>query len=67
MPKVRDVVRRLEREGWTLVRTRGSHRIYKHPEHPKIVTVAGHLRDEIAPGTWQSIQKQAGWREVTEQ
>ncbi len=31
VPKVRDVMRRLERDGWVLNRTRGSHRVYTHP------------------------------------
>jgi len=29
--KIRDVIRMLEQDGWVLVRTRGSHRQYKHP------------------------------------
>jgi len=29
--KVRDVIRMLAQDGWVLVRTRGSHRQYKHP------------------------------------
>ncbi len=60
MPKVRDVIKLLEAEGWKLARTRGSHRQYKHPHKPDLVTVAGKPGDEIAPGTWGSIQKQAG-------
>jgi predicted RNA binding protein YcfA (HicA-like mRNA interferase family) len=28
--KVKDVIRRLEEEGWFLVAARGSHRQYKH-------------------------------------
>jgi predicted RNA binding protein YcfA (HicA-like mRNA interferase family) len=60
--KVRDVIRRLEDEGWYLVRTRGSHRQYKHPTKPGTVTVPGRLGSDITEKTWQSIQKQAGWR-----
>jgi len=29
--KVRDVIKLIEKDGWYLVRTRGSHRQYKHP------------------------------------
>ena len=29
--KVRDVIKRLEQDGWQLVRTKGSHRQYRHP------------------------------------
>jgi predicted RNA binding protein YcfA (HicA-like mRNA interferase family) len=61
-PKVRDVIRRLEREGWYLFKQRGSHRQFKHPDRPGKVTVPGHLNDELQEGTWRSIQRQAGWR-----
>ena len=58
--KVRAVIRLLERDGWYLARTRGSHRQYKHPEKRGLVTVAGKPSDEFAPGTLASILKQAG-------
>jgi len=29
--KVRDIIKLLERDGWYLKQTRGSHRQYKHP------------------------------------
>lgn len=60
--KVRDVIRRLERDGWYLARQRGSHRQFKHPTLPGKVTVAGKPSDDIEEEVWQSIQKQAGWR-----
>lgn len=62
MPTVREVIRMLERDGWYLARTRGSHRQYKHPEKPGVVTVAGKSGDELAPGTLKSILKQAGMK-----
>lgn len=58
--KVRDLLRLIEVDGWTLMRTRGSHRQYKHPTKAGIVTVPGHLDDDIALGTLRSILKQAG-------
>ena len=58
--KIREVIRRLERDGWFLARTRGSHRQYKHPVKRGLVTVAGKPSDELAPGTLASILKQAG-------
>ena len=61
--KIRELVRLLERDGWRLVRTRGSHRQYKHPEKPGVVTVAGHEGEELAPGTLNSVLKQAGLKE----
>lgn len=58
--KVRDLLRLIEADGWLLARTRGSHRQYKHPEKPGLVTIPGHPSDEVAPGTLNSILKQAG-------
>jgi predicted RNA binding protein YcfA (HicA-like mRNA interferase family) len=57
--KVREIIRLLQNDGWTLVATRGSHRQYKHPQKPGRVTVAGKLSDDVAPGTLNSILKQA--------
>ncbi|PYU87619.1 MAG: addiction module toxin, HicA family [Acidobacteria bacterium] len=39
--KVREVIKLLEQDGWYLVRTKGSHRQYKHPTKAGFVTVAG--------------------------
>ncbi|MDP1882903.1 MAG: type II toxin-antitoxin system HicA family toxin [Bradyrhizobium sp.] len=61
--KVKDIVRRLEEEGWFLVATRGSHRPYKHPVRPGRVTVAGKASDDLAPGTLNSILKQSGLKD----
>jgi predicted RNA binding protein YcfA (HicA-like mRNA interferase family) len=58
--KVRDVIRMLEDDGWVRSRTRGSHRQYKHPKKPGLVTIAGTPSDDLAPGTLNSILKQAG-------
>jgi predicted RNA binding protein YcfA (HicA-like mRNA interferase family) len=58
--KVREVVRRIEADGWRQVRTRGSHHQYNHPSKPGIVTVPGKPNDDLAPGTLNSILKQAG-------
>jgi len=58
--KVREVIRLLERDGWFLVATRGSHRQFKHRGKPGRVTVAGAPADDLAPGTLSSILKQAG-------
>jgi predicted RNA binding protein YcfA (HicA-like mRNA interferase family) len=58
--KVRDVIRLLHRDGWTLVRTRGSHRQYRHPFKPGTVTLAGHPSVDIPPGTLNSDLRQAG-------
>jgi len=56
---VRDVLRRLERDGWTVVRTRGSHRQLKHPDKAGTVTVSGHPGDDVHPKALASIRRQA--------
>ena len=61
--KLKDIIRRLEAEGWFLVATRGSHRQYKHPVRPGRVTVAGNPSDDLAPGTLNSILKQSGLKD----
>jgi len=49
----------IEKNGWYLVTTKGSHRQYKHPEKPGRVTIAGRASHDLAPGTLNSILKQA--------
>ncbi|HET7212190.1 MAG TPA: type II toxin-antitoxin system HicA family toxin [Terriglobia bacterium] len=58
--KFRDVIERIEQDGWRLVRTKGSDRQYRHPEKPGTVTVAGKPNLDVPPGTLNSILKQAG-------
>jgi predicted RNA binding protein YcfA (HicA-like mRNA interferase family) len=60
--KVRDVIRMLLADGWFEARTRGSHRQFKHPEKSGLVTVPGKPHPDLAPGTLNSILKQAGLR-----
>ena len=57
--KVREIIRLIEKDGWYLDRTRGSHRQYKHPAKRGRVTVPGKPNDDLAPGTQNSILKQA--------
>ena len=58
--KVNEILRLLLQDGWFLVATKGSHRQYKHPSKPGRVTVPGKPSDDLAPGTQNSILKQAG-------
>ena len=61
--KVRDVIKLIEADGWYLVVTKGSHGQYKHPQKAGRVTIAGHPSDEMAPGTLNSVLKQAQLKE----
>jgi predicted RNA binding protein YcfA (HicA-like mRNA interferase family) len=57
--KVREVIARLEADGWYQVRTKGSHRHFRHPTKAGLVTVAGKLSLDVPIGTLKSIWKQA--------
>ena len=58
--RVRDAIRMLTDDGWELARTRGGHRQYKHHVKLGVVTVPGKPGDDLAPGTLNSVLKQAG-------
>ena len=60
--KVRDLVKRIEQDGWFLVRTRGSHRHFKHRQKQGLVTIAGHPSVDVPRGTL-NILKQAGLKQ----
>ncbi len=57
--KIREIIRIIEKDGWILSRTKGSHRQYKHQTKSGAVTIAGHPNDDIHPKTQRSILKQA--------
>ncbi|WP_081756090.1 type II toxin-antitoxin system HicA family toxin [Candidatus Contendibacter odensensis] len=61
--KVNEILALLKTDGWCLVETRGSHRQFKHPIKSGRVTVAGKPSNDLAPGTLNSIIKQAGLKE----
>jgi predicted RNA binding protein YcfA (HicA-like mRNA interferase family) len=59
--KVRDVLRILQKDGWLLLRTKGSHRQYAHPTKDGVVTLSYHAsNDDLHPKTVASILRQAG-------
>jgi len=62
--KVREIIRLLEEDGWAQVRQRGSHRQFKHPAKPGLVTVPGKPARDLPPGLELSILRQAGLRRL---
>ncbi|MFB2838336.1 GUN4 domain-containing protein [Floridanema evergladense] len=64
--KVKEIIKQIEEDGWYLVRTRGSHRQYKHPTKSGLVTIPGKPSDDLAPGTLNSIWKQAQLKQQSE-
>lgn len=57
----KDIIKRLEKDGWKKVAQAGSHCQYKHPETKGRVTVPHPVKD-LPIGTVRSIYKQAGWK-----
>lgn len=58
----RELIKKLENEGWELVAVRGSHHQFKHPTKKGRVTVP-HPKKDLPKGTIRSIYKQAGMKE----
>lgn len=58
--KVKEIIQAIEKDGWFMIRSKGSHRQYRHNSKKGLVTIAGHLNDDLANGTRNSIFKQAG-------
>jgi predicted RNA binding protein YcfA (HicA-like mRNA interferase family) len=55
----REVIRKLEENGWREVAQRGSHKQFRHPDKAGRVTVPHPSRD-IPIGTLRSIERQSG-------
>jgi predicted RNA binding protein YcfA (HicA-like mRNA interferase family) len=58
--KVKDLIKRIEADGWVQARQRGSHRQFKHPTKPGTVTVSGKPNIDLPAGTLNNVLKQAG-------
>jgi predicted RNA binding protein YcfA (HicA-like mRNA interferase family) len=56
------LIKSIEKDGWFLVRIKGSHHHFKHPVKKGIVTVP-HPKKDIPKGTYNSILKQAGLKQ----
>lgn len=54
-----EVIKILEKKGFILERTKGSHQIFRHPETRKMVVIPYHKKD-LPRGTLLEILKQAG-------
>ena len=61
--KIREIINLLTNDGWFQVAQKGSHRQFKHAIKPGRVTVAGKPNDDLAPGTENSILRQAGLKD----
>ncbi|PKM11815.1 MAG: addiction module toxin, HicA family [Gammaproteobacteria bacterium HGW-Gammaproteobacteria-3] len=61
--KVNEILIILKKDGGYLAATRGSHHQFKHPIKSGRVTVPGKPGDDLAPGTLNSLLKQAKLKE----
>ncbi|UAS41477.1 type II toxin-antitoxin system HicA family toxin [Staphylococcus pseudintermedius] len=59
MSSSKEVIKKIERDGWYLVRVVGSHHHFKHPIRKGKVTVS-HPKKDLPRGTERSILNQAG-------
>jgi len=55
----REIIRKIQDDGWYEVAQVGSHKQFKHAVKPGRVTVP-HPKKEVPLGTFKSIEKQAG-------
>ncbi|NEX93711.1 type II toxin-antitoxin system HicA family toxin [Caulobacter sp. 17J65-9] len=58
--KAADVITSLEGAGWVEVRQAGSHKQFKHPTNPNVVTVPVHGSRDLPIGTLKSIERKSG-------
>lgn len=58
--KYRDLIRKIEQDGWRYLRTTGSHAQYKHDSKPWLVTIVAKPGKDVPIGTLKSILKKAG-------
>jgi predicted RNA binding protein YcfA (HicA-like mRNA interferase family) len=60
--KYRELIRKIEADGWREERTVGSHIQFRHATKSGTVTIAagGKLAKEVPSGTLNSVLKQAG-------
>jgi predicted RNA binding protein YcfA (HicA-like mRNA interferase family) len=58
--KSREVIRALEADGWREVRSKGSHRQFRHPTKAGLVTIAVHGNRDLKVQDLASIERQSG-------
>jgi predicted RNA binding protein YcfA (HicA-like mRNA interferase family) len=58
--KAREIIRIIEKDGWKVIRQKGSHMHFEHPEKPGITTVPFHGSADLSKRVLASILKQAG-------
>jgi len=57
----REAIQRLEAEGWRCARQKGSHKQFKHPDRPGLITVP-HPKAMLSIGVIKDIETKSGLR-----
>jgi len=60
--KSSELLRKLERDGWYIVRQAGSHMTMAHPTKKNTLTVPYHGSKEVGKGLANKLLKEAGLR-----
>ncbi|GKS68966.1 addiction module toxin, HicA family protein [Nitrosomonas sp. PY1] len=55
----KDIIKKLEQDGWTLRGVKGSHHVYVHPHKPGHISVP-HPKKDMGVGLVSKLLKQAG-------
>jgi predicted RNA binding protein YcfA (HicA-like mRNA interferase family) len=55
----KELIKMIQKDGWYIVRTSGSHHQFKHPSKTGLVTIP-HPKKDLPTKTVKSILKQAG-------
>lgn len=62
--KIKEIIKRLEDDGWVFIRQKGSHKVFKKPGINEIIVVPDHGgAKEPSIGVLNDIKKKAGWKE----
>ena len=59
----KQIIKRLEDDGWILRRVRGSHHVYVHPNKPGHISIP-HPKKDLGKGLVHQLLKQAGLNEI---
>lgn len=58
--KAKELIKIMETNGWHELRQKGSHRIFRHSQHPDNISVPDHGNKDLGKGLVNSILKKAG-------
>ena len=60
MPNFRKVEKLIVANGWSLIRSNGSHYQYKHPDNSHTITIPNHNGKDLSIGVIKNLEKVTG-------